>query len=193
MVSTIIESCVNCPIQLIDQAKRHNRLGDAFSHKVQLPPRHEMGTLHSRAFVFAPSSACQMDDKDNNAIKIALIDDDASVRSAVSRLLRSNNYACRGYESAESALADPSLPDVHCLVVDVQLSGMSGFAFRDRLLRDGVVVPCLFITAHADTDSAEWLRSVGSNPCVIKPFDESQLLAAIDNLLQNRALPASPQ
>ncbi len=116
-------------------------------------------------------------------IRIALIDDDASVRSGVSRLLRSHDYVCRSYESAESALADPDLADVDCLVIDVQLSGMNGFALRDRLLRDGVPVPCLFITAHADTDSAEWTRSVGSTLCVIKPFDESQLLAAIHKLL----------
>lgn len=133
-----------------------------------------------------------MDDKANNAIKIALIDDDASVRSAVSRLLRSHNYACRGYESAESALADPGLPEMHCLVVDVQLSGMNGFAFRDRLLRDGILIPCLFITAHAETDSAEWKLAIGNHPCVIKPFDESQLLTAIDKLLENRSHPLAP-
>ena len=127
------------------------------------------------------------------AIKIALVDDDASVCSAVSRLLRSHDYTCKSYESAESALADPALAAADCLVLDVQLPGMSGFAFRDRLLRDGVQVPCLFITAHADTDSPEWLRSVGPNPCVIKPFDESQLLSAIDKLLENRRLTASPQ
>jgi len=127
-----------------------------------------------------------MNDTANNVTRIGLIDDDASVRSAVSRLLRSHNYACTGYESAESALADPSLSDMHCLVVDVQLSGMSGFALRDRLQLDGIAVPCLFITAHADTDSPEWIRSLGRNPCVIKPFDESQLLAAIDRLLDSR-------
>ena len=134
-----------------------------------------------------------MNDTANNVIKIGLIDDDASVRSAVSRLLRSYNYACTGYDSAERALADPRLPDMDCLLVDVQLPGMSGFALRDRLLLDGLAVPCLFITAHAETDSAEWIRSLGPNPCVIKPFDESQLLTAIDNLLQNRNLPTSPQ
>jgi FixJ family two-component response regulator len=132
-----------------------------------------------------------MTDTANNVIKIALIDDDASVRSAVSRLLRSYNYSCKGYDSAESALADPHLCDMHCLVVDVQLSGMSGFALRDRLQRDGVLLPCLFITAHEETDSAEWIRSLGPNPCVIKPFDESQLLTAIDNLLDPHK-PASP-
>lgn len=121
--------------------------------------------------------------------RIALIDDDASVRSGVSRLLRSHDYVCRSYESAESALADPDLADMDCLVIDVQLSGMNGFALRDRLLRDGVLVPCLFITAHADTDSGEWIRSVGTSLCVIKPFDESQLLAAIHKLLEDRSQP----
>lgn len=134
-----------------------------------------------------------MSDTANNVIKIALIDDDASVRSAVSRLLRSYSYSCKGYDSAESALADPCLSDMHCLVVDVQLSGMSGFALRDRLQQDGVAVPCLFITAHAETDSADWIRSLGPNPCVIKPFDESQLLRAIDYLLENHNPPTSPQ
>ncbi len=134
-----------------------------------------------------------MNDTALNAIKIALIDDDASVRSGVSRLLRSHDYACTAYDSAESALADPRLSDMHCLVVDVQLSGMSGFALRDRLVQDGLEVPCLFITAHAETDSAEWIRSLGPNPCVIKPFDESQLLRAIDNLLEQRKPPVSQQ
>ena len=128
---------------------------------------------------------------DGNPIKIALVDDDASVRSAVCRLLRSHDYTCKAYESAESALADPALVGADCLVLDVQLSGMSGFAFRDRLLRDGVLVPCLFITAHADTESPEWVRSIGPNPCIIKPFDESQLLSAIDKLLRDRGLSAS--
>ncbi len=122
-------------------------------------------------------------------IKIALVDDDASVRSAVSRLLRSHDYACKAYESAETALADPALARVDCLVLDVQLSGMDGFALRDRLLQVGIGIPCIFITAHAETDSPEWLRSVGSNLCVIKPFDESQLLSAIHETLDDRIPP----
>jgi FixJ family two-component response regulator len=134
-----------------------------------------------------------MSDTANNAIRIGLIDDDASVRSAVARLLRSYSYSCKGYDSAESALADPCLPDMNCLVVDVQLSGMSGFALRDRLRQSGFAVPCLFITAHAETDSAEWARSLGPNPCVIKPFDESQLLTAIDDLLDQHKTPSPPQ
>jgi FixJ family two-component response regulator len=134
----------------------------------------------------------QMNDSASRTIKIALIDDDASVRSAVSRLLRSHDFACTSYESAESALADPDLPRVDCLVVDVQLSGMNGFALRDRLFHDRVLTPCLFITAHSDTDSPDWVRSIGNNPCVIKPFDESQLLTAIHKLLETHRQSLEP-
>jgi len=133
-----------------------------------------------------------MTDKANEPIRIALIDDDASVRSAVSRLLRSHDYACTTYDSAENALADPDLPGMRCLVVDVQLSGMSGFALRDQLLREGVQIPYLFITAHAETDSPEWRRAIGNAPCVIKPFDEAQLLAAIREQLESRGVPPTP-
>jgi FixJ family two-component response regulator len=123
-------------------------------------------------------------------IHIALIDDDSSVRKAVSRLLRSHDYACSAYESAESALDDPALPSMQCLVIDVQLSGMSGFAFRDRLQQAGIRIPSLFITGHADLGSREWAQSLGDTPCVQKPFDEGQLLSVIEGLLQHRE-PAS--
>ena len=79
----------------------------------------------------------QMSDTAPKTLRITLVDDDPSVRSAVSRLLRSNNYACKTYESAESALIDPDFAGVDCLVLDVQLSGMNGFALRDRLREMG--------------------------------------------------------
>jgi two-component system response regulator FixJ len=118
-------------------------------------------------------------------IHIALIDDDSSVRKAVSRLLRSHDYACSVYESAESALADPALSSMQCLVIDVQLSGMSGFALRDRLQQSGIRIPSLFITGHADLSAPEWAQSIGTTPCVQKPFDEVQLLSVIEGLLQS--------
>ena len=126
-----------------------------------------------------------MNDTLSNILKITLVDDDPSLRSAVSRLLRSNNYTCAVYESAESALADPEVASADCLVLDVQLSGMNGFDLRDRLRELGRLTPCLFITAHADTGSAEWKQSVGDSPCLAKPFEESQLLAAINSLVNS--------
>jgi FixJ family two-component response regulator len=119
-------------------------------------------------------------------VRIAVIDDDLSVRSAVSRLLRSHHYSCKAYESAENALTDPDFTAANCLVIDVQLVGMSGFAFRDRLQEKGVRIPYLFITAHAETGSAEWIRAVGGSPLVIKPFDEGQLLEAIETAVKSQ-------
>jgi FixJ family two-component response regulator len=117
------------------------------------------------------------------AIKIALIDDDSSVRKAVSRLLRSHDYACNVYESAESALGDPGLGNMQCLIIDVHLSGMSGFALRDQLHSAGINIPSLFITAHADSDSPDWVRSMKDTLWLQKPFDGRQLLSAIERLL----------
>jgi FixJ family two-component response regulator len=124
-----------------------------------------------------------MIDRRKRPIHIALIDDDSSVRKAVSRLLRSHDFACTTYDSAESALSDPALSSAQCLVIDVHLSGMNGFALRDRLRQAGVDIPSLFITANADSGSPDWLRSIGDTPWLQKPFDETQLLSAIERLL----------
>lgn len=126
-----------------------------------------------------------MNDRNEGPIRIALIDDDPSVRSAVSRLLRSHDFACSTYESAESALQDPTLPQTHCMVIDVQLPGMSGFALRDHLLRDGVRVPSVFITGHSEGLPSDWAHAMGNSPCLFKPFDGSLLMNAIGKLLES--------
>jgi FixJ family two-component response regulator len=135
-----------------------------------------------------PPTLGHMNDTASKTLRITLVDDDASVRSAVSRLLRSNNYTCKTYESAEGALADPEFTRADCLVLDVQLSGMNGFALRDRLRDMGNPTPCLFITAHPATGSPEWNHAIGDSPCLTKPFEEVQLLTAIDGLLNDRHL-----
>jgi FixJ family two-component response regulator len=138
--------------------------------------------------LLTPTTPGHMNDTASKILRITLVDDDASVRSAVSRLLRSNDYTCKTYESAESALADPDFSSADCLVLDVQLSGMNGFALRDRLREMGSPTPCLFITAHPETGSLEWQQAVGDSPCLTKPFEEAQLFAAIDGLLNDRNL-----
>jgi ribosomal protein L30 len=64
---------------------------------------------------------------------IAVIDDDASVRSGVSRLMRSQDFICTTFESGEAALADPSIRDADCMILDIQLPGLNGFETRDWL------------------------------------------------------------
>jgi len=105
---------------------------------------------------------------------VALVDDETSVLSAVSRLLRSHDFQCLTYNSAESALTDPKLFQAECIILDIQLPGMDGFTLRDTIRRAGSRIPCFFITAHLDVESSEWNRRIGDTPCLIKPFDEVQ-------------------
>lgn len=81
---------------------------------------------------------------------VAIIDDDASVNRALRRLLRSAGFEPRGFDSAESFLTDPSRGCFECLLLDIQLTGMSGLELQRQLRAEGNRVPIIFITAHDD-------------------------------------------
>jgi len=86
---------------------------------------------------------------------VAIIDDDASANRALGRLLRGAGFDPKGYESAESFLADSSRPSFGCLLVDIQLTGMSGLELQRRLQAEGSRLPVIFITAHDDPAARE--------------------------------------
>src|SRR5271170_3342453 len=106
-------------------------------------------------------------------IRVGLVDDDVSVRRAVSRLLRINGYSCASYESAEAALNDPEFLQMHCIIVDVQLGGMNGFELGHRLDALDLHIPRIFITAHMESDLPDHLAN---SILLYKPFDENQLI-----------------
>jgi len=90
---------------------------------------------------------------------VAIVDDDASANRALGRLLRGAGFQPSGFESAESFLADPSRPSFGCVLVDIQLTGMSGLELQRQLQAEGSRVPVIFITAHDDpTYRAEAVR-----------------------------------
>lgn len=82
--------------------------------------------------------------------RVAIIDDDAGVRRALGRLLRGMDFEAVEYQSAEAFLADPSNSTYCCLLVDIQLSGMSGLEVPHELAAKGDRTPVIFITAHDD-------------------------------------------
>jgi len=117
------------------------------------------------------------------ATRVGLVDDDLSVRKAMSRLLRSRGSVCVTYESAEAALADPDLLQVHCLILDIELPEMNGFELRDHLIERGSAIPHFFLTAHTESDFADWDIRMGNSLCLRKPVDENQLIALINELI----------
>ena len=85
-------------------------------------------------------------------IYVAVVDDDEGVCRSLSRLLRAAQFQPIAYDSAESFLADAKHPKFECLVLDIQLGGMSGLELRDRLLAVRDTTPVIFITAHDEPE-----------------------------------------
>ncbi len=116
--------------------------------------------------------------------KVFVVDDDASVRVALGRLMRSAGLEVETFASAEDLLeAWPSGPS-GCLILDVQLPGLSGLELQSKLAALGSTVPIIFITAHDDPDGRTQALNDGAAGFLEKPFDDEALLAAIHTALE---------
>ena len=115
---------------------------------------------------------------------VAIVDDDASVRSALARVLRTAGLTVETYATAHEYLSASIDREPSCLVLDVHLGGMTGFDLHDRLLASGSAVSVLFITAHDDVPTAELERRAGPDGYLRKPFDGDQLLALVRRIAQ---------
>ena len=117
---------------------------------------------------------------------VAVVDDDNSVRESLESLLRSAGLTVRVFGSAEEFIGSPSPEMVDCLVLDVRMPGMSGLELHQRLLAQGCQVPVLFMTAHAsDEQSRAHAFSQGALAYLLKPFDETELLDAVQMALRS--------
>jgi FixJ family two-component response regulator len=112
---------------------------------------------------------------------IAIVDDDLSVLSSLSRLLRSRALRAKTYGSAQDFLA--VLPDglPGCLIVDLQMPGMTGLELLQRLKLQGIRIPTIIITAHDDPAVRERCKSTGAIAFLSKPLQDTSLFAAINN------------
>jgi len=119
---------------------------------------------------------------------ISLIDDDAFVRRATENLLLSLGFEVATFESAEAFLESGRIDDTSCLIVDVQMPGMTGLDLQQRLIDLGKRVPTIFITAfwseHARTHAIE----AGAVGFLGKPFGEESLIECLSRALDGRKL-----
>jgi FixJ family two-component response regulator len=113
---------------------------------------------------------------------IAVVDDDPAVLKALSRLLRSHAFHVHTYGSGQEFLA--SLPNglPACVIVDLQMPAMSGLELKQRLVRDGLDIPTIIITAHRDAGLDEHDRA-SLVAFLQKPLQDRNLFAAIDKAL----------
>jgi FixJ family two-component response regulator len=110
---------------------------------------------------------------------VAVVDDDESVCHSMSRLLRAAHFQPVTYSSAEAFLADKKHPRFDCLVLDVQLKGMSGLDLSRRLSAVKDETPIIFITAHDDPGVCAQAETAGCAGYFRKTDSGADVLAAI--------------
>ena len=111
--------------------------------------------------------------------EIGVVDDDTSVLRALHLFLKVAGFRVATFTSAEDFLRSEDLERVQCLVLDVQLGGMSGFDLSDYLAASQRRIPLIFVTAHADAQTRERAKRAGAVEYLRKPFDEDVLVRAI--------------
>ena len=112
-------------------------------------------------------------------IYIAVVDDDESLCRSMSRLLRAAHLQPITYPSAEAFLADTKHPKFDCLVLDIQLKGMSGLDLSQRLSAVKDTTPVIFITAHDDPEVRAQAEASGCAGYFRKTDSGADVLAAI--------------
>jgi FixJ family two-component response regulator len=114
---------------------------------------------------------------------IHVVDDDASFRTAVARLLRASGYQVALYESAERLLERPPGAGPGCILLDLRMSGLSGLDLQDRLATLGHPLPIVFLTGHGDIAASVRAIKAGAEDFLTKPVSKEPLLDAVERAL----------
>lgn len=110
---------------------------------------------------------------------VIVVDDDESMRVALTYLFRSMSIEVMVFRSAAEMLGS-RLPDVPCcMVLDVRLPGVSGLEFQDKLASNGVRIPIVFMTGHGDIPMSVRAMKAGALDFLTKPFRDQDMLDAV--------------
>ena len=115
---------------------------------------------------------------------ISIVDDDKSVRKSTKALVRSLGYSARTFSSAEEFLgSDPG--ETNCLILDIQMGGLSGVELLDRLIAEGRDTPVIFVTAFPDERVRNHVLDAGAIGFLRKPFSDAKLTRCLDIAFAN--------
>jgi FixJ family two-component response regulator len=124
---------------------------------------------------------------------IHIIDDDDSVRKAVSRLLKAAGYAVQSYATSGEFMMAENLESPGCIVLDVRMPGPSGLELQSALARRGNGLPIIFLTGHGDIPMSVRAMKAGAVDFLTKPVQRQELLSAVQNALDRQAKHLSEQ
>jgi len=115
---------------------------------------------------------------------VAIVDDDPSVRRGLQRLIRSAGWKVETFASAQEFLARPSGISPSCLVLDLQLPGLSGLDLQQRMADLGLDIPVVFLTGQGNIPASVKAMKAGAIEFLTKPVDEQNLLKAIEEAIE---------
>jgi FixJ family two-component response regulator len=118
---------------------------------------------------------------------VCVVDDDQSVRRALRRLLKSADYTAEAFPSAEAYLAREIFAGPICLVLDVRMPGLNGPGLQEALDARGACEQIVFITGHGDVPTCTKAMKNGAVDFLLKPFDDTELLNAVERALERAA------
>jgi FixJ family two-component response regulator len=116
-------------------------------------------------------------------VVISIVDDNASIRRALKRLIESTGLPVEDFASAEEFLVSGRSQDSACLILDLQLLGMSGLELQSQLHISNPRVPIIFISARFDEQARARALIAGAIDFLQKPFSEKALFDAINSAL----------
>jgi len=115
---------------------------------------------------------------------VLVVDDDASVREALSDLFQSVGLTVEVYASAQDFLKNERPEGPGCLVLDVRLPGKSGLDFQQELSAANINLPIVFLTGHGDIPMSVRAMKAGAVEFLTKPFREQDLLDAVQTAIE---------
>ena len=114
---------------------------------------------------------------------IVVIDDDDAVRDSLAALLSSAGFRVNTYASGPSFLESEDVQRAGCLIVDLEMPGLSGLDVFNQMIAEGVSVPVILISGNCGTTAWERAKQASFAACLEKPFSDDRLLEAVENAL----------
>jgi FixJ family two-component response regulator len=118
---------------------------------------------------------------------VCVVDDDQSVRRSLRRLFKSAGYSAEMFASAEDYLARETFQGPACLVLDVRMPGVNGLDLQEAIESRGACEQIVFITGHGDVPTCTKAMKNGAVDFLLKPFDDVELLNAVERALERAA------
>ena len=118
---------------------------------------------------------------------VFVIDDDDSVRKSLGRMLDAAHYSVELFKSASEFLSRPAHPGPSCVIVDVQMPGLTGMDLQRALIEDSREEQLVFITGHGDVPMCAQAMKAGAVDFLPKPFKRKELLGSVERALDRSA------